>query len=572
MASRPTGDLSVKELRAIFRRLSSIDQLLIPGTPAYQAAILTENLLYTKKRPGAVVVPYTEQQIASVVSYARAKHIHLAIKNGGHSFARYSICHGGLVIDLTSFKDVRIDDKQDIVTIQAGCVWQDVYDALKARDPSYIVVGSRCPTVGVSGFTLGGGLSAFSRSYGLGIDNVAAMTVVTAAGDVLKLHDTVDDEQERKLFWAMCGGGGGNFGVLVEFQTKLHRLKDPDGKVAYIPLSWDLSDNNTRGRFLGAMNALNAGAWPKELTINAIWQYKDEKLWGEMTVIYNGKLDKCLEILDPLLEFQPTECDPKEMQWHDCVTEQGHDVESSNFHHRASFIFGGGAIEPPVANAIISLMEEANQLLVDSGKAYILWDMAGHETTTVAPHATPYYWRQGIYVGCFKIQWRYRAMQKSCLEFSEKVKRTLLQFALEGKAAYVNYIDPTVKDWPYAYYGTNYAELQAIKATWDGTNFFRFTQSISPKLPEKLRPVLNSLLPRSERRVANVNLVSAIDPVQHTPETQVVDEHRPLTGLEATAAMWDQYSFSGPEKLTNMEESDAEKVLMAISEDRLQAE
>ncbi|XP_006457614.1 hypothetical protein AGABI2DRAFT_147111 [Agaricus bisporus var. bisporus H97] len=571
-----SGNITVKELKEIRALLSSNDQLLLPGTAAYHAAIFTGNLLYNRKRPGAVVVPYTADEIASVVSYARENHILLTIKNGGHSFAAYCLNYGGIVIDLTFFKGVHIDDKEDIVTIQAGCVWMDVYDALYKRDPSYIVVGGRCSTVGVSGFTLGGGLSAFSRSYGLGIDNVTEMTVVTAAGNVLTIHDEVDDDEKKKLFWAMRGGGGGNFGVLVEFKTKLHRVNDSDAKVAYGPMSWDLSDSDARERFEAAMDAFNSREWPAELVINAIWQYKDGKLWGEMTVIYNGKLDKCLEILDPLLEFQPTVFDVKEMQWHDCVViEHGHDVESLIYYHCASFTFGEGAIKPAVTNTIISLMEEANKLLGDNGKAYILWDMAGHATTTVAKDATPYYWREGIYVGCFKIQWQHRGMTASSLAFAEEVKRRLLPYAIEGKAAYVNYIDSTVQNWPYAYYGNNYARLQAIKKYWDPTDFFHFPQSITPEIPKNLQSLLKSYVPTTSRtfeRAANVSLTSAIDTVQHTPETQVVDEHRPLTGLEATAAMWDQYSFSDPEKLWNMEEFDSEKVLMAISGDRTQAE
>ncbi|EKM76727.1 hypothetical protein AGABI1DRAFT_115615 [Agaricus bisporus var. burnettii JB137-S8] len=554
--TRNKGAISEEHAKEIRALLSSDDQLLLPA-------------------PGAVVVPSTAEEIASTVSFARNHNILLTFKNGGNSFAGYCLNLGGIVIDLCRFKKIHIDDKANVVTIQAGCIWSEVYNTLSKQDPSYIVVGGRCPNVGVSGYTLGGGFSPFTRSHGLGIDNVIEMTVVTPAGQILTLNDKVTDAHQRDLYWALRGGGGGNFGFLVEFKTQLHRLSDANAKVACGPLSWDLSDKDARGRFEAAMDVFNTREWPKELTIDAIWRYKGDQLLGEMTTIFDGNLKKCMEVLDPLLKFQPTNA-IAEMQWHEwLVAEQGFDSLSPVYHHHTSFIFGQGAITPTVTKAITSLMEESHELLGRKGKSHFLWDMAGYKSTTVAPDATPYYWREGIYIIAFKLQWEDPAMKASVLAFTEKIKNTLQPHALEHRAAYLNYIDPTVDDWAYAYYGKNYARLQEIKQHWDPTNFFHFPQSITPAIPEQSSDAREPHVARSllttGRNTASIDIASNTS--SHAAEAQGVDEGRlPLTALEATAAMWDQFLLLNPIMLWGMEEFDAEKFLTVIGGERMQAD
>jgi FAD/FMN-containing dehydrogenase len=544
----------VKGLRAF---LSSDDQILLPGTKAYEAAVYTGNLLYIRKAPGAVIVPSTKEEIASIVSYAHDHNIKLTAKCGGNSFAGYSFNLGGIVVDLRRFKKIDIDDKANVVTIQAGCRWKEVYGTLSKKDPSYIVVGGRCPEVGISGYTLGGGISPFTRTYGLGIDNVIEMTVVTAAGQILTLNDKVTDPAQRDLFWALRGGGGGNFGVLVELKTKLHRLSDPDAKVTCGPLSWDLSDKDARGRFEAAMDVFNKREWPQALTINAMWRYKGDKLSGEMIMIFDGNLKKCLDIIDPLIKFQPTQNAVAEMQWQDWLSaEQGFDSTSPIYHHHTSLTLGQGAITPAFTKAVNSIMEESNELLGEQGKSHFLWDMGGHESTTVAPDATPYHWREGVYIIAFKIQWERPEMKDKVLAFAEKVKATIAPFALEGKAAYLNYIDPSVEDWGYAYYGKNYPRLQAIKKHWDPTNFFHFEQSIthpvtkaSSDAPEQ--PAARTM-PTAGHHV-NINTFGA------TPF---------LTNTHACSAMWDKYCLPDPGKLwdMNLKEFNLDQFHMAIRE------
>lgn len=517
------------------------------------------------------------EEIASVVIFARDNDIHLTVKNGGHSYAAYCLNLGGIVLDLSQFKKVKLNDKETEVTIQAGCIWLDVYDILKGRN---IVIGGQCPTVGVSGFTLGGGLSPFSRSYGLGIDNVIEMKIVTAAGEILTLNNHETDPAKRDLFWGLCGGGGGNFGILVEFKSRVHLLRDSYARVVCGSLSWDISKKETRAQFEAAMDIFNRREWPNELTIDAIWRYKGTRLLGEMTTIFNGDIKQCLKVLKPILDFKP-ENSLEEMKWHDWVViEEGFHDQSPIYHHHASFIFGQGAITPAVTKSIISIMEESYKLLDGRGKSHVLWDMAGGKTKDVAPDATPYYWREGIYIANFKIQWNHPKMNAEMIAFVDKVKKTLMPNALEGRASYLNYIDSTVQDWEYAYYGKNYSRLQKIKSLWDRDNFFHFSQSIVPAGPiRRRRRGIFKQVPA--QNLPNIGIIikgptpvfdSDSDGREAKLDDPVDDDGHPLTALEQTAAVWDHYLLPDPEKLWQLEEPNSDKVFMVIGGERIEAE
>ncbi|KAM0309088.1 hypothetical protein ACHAPQ_012606, partial [Fusarium lateritium] len=135
--------------------------------------------------------------------------------NGGHSYMGYCLNEGGIVIDLSLMNTCHIEYDDMLIHMDAGLIWKDVYYKY-LQDKSNIVIGGQCPWVGVSGFTLGAGLSPFSRSYGLGCDNLIEMTIVTWDSKVITVSREDKDPEKRELFWALAGGGGGNLRVTVK--------------------------------------------------------------------------------------------------------------------------------------------------------------------------------------------------------------------------------------------------------------------------------------------------------------------------------------------------------------------
>nr|AGK29885.1 FAD-binding protein [Volvariella volvacea] len=510
-------------------------EYLAPYNPAYRRAIFIGNLLYRLRTPAAVIMPRKVKDIVTVVNCARQYDFVLSVKNGGHSYAGYCLNHGGLVIDLSLMDDVKINQDSTEVTIQAGCLWKTVYDTLVGKDRANIIVGGQCPYVGVSGFTLGGGLSPFSRNYGMGIDNVTEMTIVTAGGEIVTVNNHETDPEKQDLFWALCGGGGGNFGVMVEFKSNVHRLNDANGKVCCGQLTWNLPQQEKE--FMAMMNEFNLRRCPEALTVDAIWRYNKDQLLGQMTVLFNGGIDACNEAIQFLRDHNPIGDDVAPMQWEDWVRiEEGFDTKSKVYHHHASFIFGDKAITPELTTKIIRLLNESHELLGSDGTSHILWDHFGGATSRVKATDTPFPWRAGVYAANIKLLWKTGSeeMKQKALKFIQYSKDTLLPHTLDGTAAYLNYIDSTVENWREAYYSFNYERLQKVKTRWDPTNLFRFPQGIVPK------------------------------GIENFPRPR---ETGPASAVEKTLDQWSKFSLS-QKVVEGLGDADEDKVLAATEVER----
>src|SRR5580704_11577252 len=189
-------------------------ELIEPGDAKYDDARKLFNAMIDK-RPAAIARCVDVADVMACVNHARSSGIRLAVRGGGHNGPGLGSCDGGLVIDLSRMRGVRVDPAAKTAEVAGGCVWGEVDHATHAfglATPSGII-----STTGVGGLTLGGGIGHLSRKYGLTIDNLLAADVVLADGTfVTATHDCHED-----LFWAIRGGGG-NFGVVTSFAFQLH--------------------------------------------------------------------------------------------------------------------------------------------------------------------------------------------------------------------------------------------------------------------------------------------------------------------------------------------------------------
>ncbi|MFD0883855.1 FAD-binding oxidoreductase, partial [Streptosporangium algeriense] len=191
--------------------------LVRPGDASYDAARRLFNTAFDSVRPAGVAYCANPSDVAECVAFARRMGVPLAVRSGGHSYAGWST-GTGLVLDVSRMNKVSYSAGRAVVG--AGAKLVDVYAKLAAHGVS-IPAGS-CPTVGVSGLTLGGGIGVVSRKYGLTCDVMESVQIVTADGRLL----TCDAEHEPDLYWACRGGGGGNLGVAVSFGFRTHRTRE----------------------------------------------------------------------------------------------------------------------------------------------------------------------------------------------------------------------------------------------------------------------------------------------------------------------------------------------------------
>src|ERR687886_1578886 len=219
------GQPTARRLRELARGLHG--DLLTPSSSGYARARTLYSPRFDAVRPRAIVFCETVGDVVRTIRWARRYGVHLVARSGGHSYGGYSTTTG-VVLDVSRLHDVRVDAAARRATVGAGALLIDVHAALAAHGLA-IPIGSG-PSVGIAGLTLGGGHGYLSRKLGLACDALVGLTIVTAAGEVLRC----DARRHPDLFWACRGGGGGNFGVVTSFTFRT----TPVGEVATYALEW----------------------------------------------------------------------------------------------------------------------------------------------------------------------------------------------------------------------------------------------------------------------------------------------------------------------------------------------
>jgi hypothetical protein len=189
-------------------------ELLLPGHPAYDEVRRIWNGMHDK-RPALIARCSSAQDISNAVTFARERELLVAVRGGGHSWPGKSVCDGGLMIDLSMMNSVRVDPVRKRAFAKGGALLNALDTA--SREHGLITTAGVVSHTGVGGFTLGGGFGRLNRKFGLAIDNLESAEIVAADG---RIHRASADN-EPDLFWAIRGGGG-NFGVVSEFEYRLH--------------------------------------------------------------------------------------------------------------------------------------------------------------------------------------------------------------------------------------------------------------------------------------------------------------------------------------------------------------
>jgi FAD/FMN-containing dehydrogenase len=208
--TRPEPE-TIREFRDGFR-----GETIRPGDEGYDDARTVYNAMIDR-HPAIVARCTGVADVIAAVNFAREHDLPLAVRGGGHSIAGSSVCDDGIVADLSAMNGVLVDPDARTAYAQAGATWGDVDRETQAF--GLVTPGGVVSTTGVAGLTLGGGYSNVRRKYGLTVDNLRSVDIVTADGEFL----TASEERNRELFWALRGGGG-NFGVVTGFEYDLHEL------------------------------------------------------------------------------------------------------------------------------------------------------------------------------------------------------------------------------------------------------------------------------------------------------------------------------------------------------------
>ncbi len=445
-------------------------RLLRPGEPGYRAAYLPHNQRYADVRPAGVALCAGTGDVRAALAWARRFGVPFAVRSGGHSYGGYCTSRG-LVISLARISQVHVDARSMVIRAGAGARNRDLYAALAGT--SVAVPSGRCPTVGISGLLLGGGFGFSSRHLGLTCDHLLHTEMVTASGAVLQ----VSDRSEPDLFWALRGGGGGNFGINTAYTLRAV----PVGRVSVYRLEWDWADARAA---LGAMLALMTGA-PGTLSCRVGLEVSGGgRVTGGTPVRgvsavgqYFGPAGGLAGLLAPVLAAaRPARQEIEDRSYTGAQAFLAHNVPSGRFASRSRFL--ARALPAAGIDDAVTWMERWPGSSNPNGGGLTVFAWGG-AISRVRPAATAFLHRDAAFLTDQEFTWSARddeRVARAGLDWLAQGYRALASFG--NGQAYQNFIDPSLADWRAAYYGANLPRLSRVKARYDPGDVFRFAQSI----------------------------------------------------------------------------------------------
>ncbi|KAK0666811.1 hypothetical protein QBC41DRAFT_348538 [Cercophora samala] len=472
-----------------------------PGEQEYEQAVALPNLLYRFSRPDYVVQPEGVAHVQTIVKQAFMAGVRITIKNGGHSYSGSSTTDDGILLDLKRMNKVDLDINAQTVTIEGGAQWGHAYKKLvNGGHDGWIINGGRCPTVGVSGFILGGGLSPFTRSFGMGCDTLQEATIVTADGNVVTVSRNDDPGSDNgRLFWALCGAGHANFGVLVKMKLRVQKLSNSEGLITAGKGVWSPKPQDI-GNFMDTMNTLYTTRWPDQATIDSTWLCDLSKSNPapevRFLVYYDGAkasfdqmIDQNIRQPDLVKLLKRRTMQEKSTRFlHETLVEQwSREITTSLPSNRsymiyASFLFKNKPDEIKQITQIIFSEFDTFRKLFDGEKPLlqVTWIHAGGKASQMKRSASAFRWRDCTYHAYIMIQWQDKWLEAEMRGFLQGFKEKLRPFSMMGRASFANFPDAALPRDAHerSYYGNNHQELRRIKQIWDPAKFFDWNQGV----------------------------------------------------------------------------------------------
>jgi len=352
-----------------------------------------------------------------------------------------------------------VDHDNGIAYIEAGLQWIDIYPKLAP----FIPVAGTCPYVGVMGFTLGGGYSMLSRSYGLASDNVIEFQMVDASGRLL----TINQNTYPDLFWALRGIGGGNLGVVLSVKTKI--FKSPP--IFTAGMCWDFDNAPTVMEFYNKWTL----AIPKEMAAYGLFYYNphDERDEFCLTFVYNGDYSTGYQYFKPFQSLAKGKISFLENQPFFKFME-GFASGTTDIKHRLGIVKSGmirkGNMNDKVSSTIHKFMSDRPSKL-----SMLIWSHVGGRISEINVEESSFYRRNVEFV--FEMKAIYEDSKDHDINM-KWIQSFYSEMRPHFDGAYLNYIDPQLSDWKEMYYGSHYQRLEQIKTKYDPNNFFKFKQSV----------------------------------------------------------------------------------------------
>jgi FAD/FMN-containing dehydrogenase len=464
------------------RHKLSTGRLLQPGQRAYNAARTMFDPRFSSLHPAGIAYCKLPSDVAACLSFVTRFKLPVRVRSGGHSYAGWSSVNNGLVVDVSEMNTFRVGS--GTVTVGAGTDLINFYSGLAGH--GLAVPGGSCPTVGIAGLALGGGVGVLSRQYGLTCDNLESVQLVLADGTVL----TCDSQHHGDLFWACQGGGGGNFGVATSFTFRTHRLSNllvfflgwPWSMASRVVNAWQSWAPSAPGALWSNMHlSAAAGRQPQAVSVGGTYTGSIAGLASELDRLYalvgshptSHFLSEQSFLQAMLLEAGCT-------QVHGCSTPPAGSLPFVPSYAKSDFFTR--KLDRAGISALLAGIEALARVRgASGGNGSIAFDALGGAVNRVHPQATAFVHRDALFLAQYYTGWRWRgSAQGQANQFTWLNSYYNALHPHASGQAYQNYIDPSLRNWRQAYYGANYTQLSEVKARYDPHQLFTFPQAITP--------------------------------------------------------------------------------------------
>lgn len=472
------SDSAPPALKSLEGRLSG--SVLVPGDPKFAEENLPANDRYESVTPRAIALCHTPEDVQACVQWCAQEGVQPVARGGGHNYIGASTTTG-LLIKTAAINAVTVDTKAQTVTLGAGALNADVLAALRGGD-LMLPIGT-CPTVGVTGLVLGGGIGDNSRWAGLSCDHLESTRLVRANGQIVEASATDNPD----LFWGLRGAAGGNFGINTSLVFRLTQIPAPT--ITVFGMRFNGKEQAVAG--WSAFDRLMLTA-PDQLT--GFTGITNVKPLGSDTTPARGHpvsfpvltIDGCFqgdektarELLAPVLDQHPTdmifgEWDywDAQINWLAVAPMPKHGLEECSR-------FTSAAIPTDHLAELVDRVVAAPGGTEDANAEVRLMCWSGGQVNRVPPDAMAYVHRSSNNMLRPAVWWRDQpqSMQQDLLAWTAETFDFISGFT--GAGSFQNWPYSAQKDWQQAYYGANFARLRQIKNTYDPENLFRYPQSI----------------------------------------------------------------------------------------------
>jgi FAD binding domain/Berberine and berberine like len=446
---------TIVENQALFKNLTALltGQLLLPDDAAYKQVrhLWNGNV---KTQPDALVRCLTVQDVIHTIRWTRAQGLPLSVRGGGHDFAGRALSERGVTIDLSQMRAVTIDPAARTAQVQGGATANDLIET--AQKYGLATTTGTISSVGMSGFTLGGGYSPLIGAYGLGADNLLSAQVVTADGQLV----TANAQEHPDLLWGLRGGGG-NFGVVVSLEYRLHPLTTVLSGLLLYPLEQARTVLRNFNEFIATA--------PDELTIESgFFQIPDGQTVLFLSPTYCGSIAAGEQAIAPLRTFGEPLVDGVQPVTYNALI-HGLDATAPKGRH---YYIQTRSLKGLQAETIEVLLEQG--LPLSSPFSMIGLDNFHGAASRVAVSETAFALRQDHLMVRMVASWEPQSSdERRQIEWAQNLSHALAPYAF--KEGYINFLDEEEQQRVPLAFGSNYERLLDLKRTYDPDDVFSST-------------------------------------------------------------------------------------------------